>query len=303
MKDRRRSHCAAVAQALERVMHFEMYFASVFRIRIGMAHKQKGYASDVADDEWEFCAPYLSLMKEDAPQREYRLRDVFNGLRYIVRSGCPWRMLPNDLPPWTVVHQQAMRWFKAGCFETMAHDLRALLRMAAGRDGPHPRAAVIDSRTMQSTPESGERAGYDGYKRRNGSKVHIAVDTLGHLLALHVTPANKQDRSAVEAVAAATQEATAETVELAYVDQAYTGDAAARAAQKQGIKLFVVKLPKAKRGFVLLPRRWVVERTFGWASRSRRLARDHERLATSLAGMHWLAFVMLMLRNAAGLGP
>lgn len=210
-------------------------------------------------------------------------------------------MLPNDLPPWTAVHQQAMRWFKAGCFESMAHDLRALLRMAAGRQSPHPTAAVIDSRTMQSTPESGGRAGYDGYKRRKGSKIHIAVDTLGHLLALHVTPANEQDRSAVDAVAAATQEATTEAVELAYVDQGYTGEVTAQAAQKHGIELCVVKLSEAKRGFVLLPRRWVVERSFGWASRCRRLARDHERLASSLAGMHWVAFALLMLRAAAGL--
>lgn len=288
---------------LERVVHFEVYFASGLHLSIGMAKERKGYASDVADDEWEFCAPYLSLMRADAPQRDYNLRDVFNGVRYIVRSGCPWRMLPNDLPPWTAVHQQAMRWFKAGCFESMAHDLRALLRMAEGRAGPHPTAAVIDSRTMQSTPESGARAGYDGYKRRKGSKVHIAVDTLGHLLALHVTAASEQDRSAVAAVAAATQQATAETVEVAYVDQGYTGKATAQAATKHGIELCVVKLAEAKRGFVLLPRRWVVERTFGWAARCRRLARDHERLASSLAGMHWVAFVLLMLRTAAGLEP
>jgi transposase len=121
------------------------------------------------------------------------------------------------------------------------------------------------------------------------------------LLALHVTPANEQDRSAVAAVAAATQESTAETVELAYVDQGYTGEATAEAAQNHGIQLSVVKLAEAKRGFVLLPRRWVVERSFGWASRCRRLARDHERLASSLAGMHWVAFVLLMLRTAAGL--
>ena len=278
-----------------------MYNANGLRFTLGMAPKRNPYPSDVSDDEWAFCAPYISLMKEDAPQREYSLREVFNGVRYIVRAGCPWRMLPNDLPRWTAVHQQAMRWFKAGCFESMAHDLRALLRMTAGRSGPHPTAVVIDSRTLQSTPESGERAGYDGYKRRKGSKIHIAVDTLGHLLALHVTAANEQDRSAVKAVAAATQEATGETVELAYVDQGYTGETAAAAAKKHDIELCVVKLAEAKRGFVLLPKRWVVERSFAWAARCRRLARDHERLASSLAGMHWVAFVILMLRTAAGL--
>jgi transposase len=253
------------------------------------------YPSDVSDDEWAFCAPYLTLMREDAEQRDHPLREVFNGLRYVNRTGCPWRSLPHDLPPWWAVHQQAQRWFKAGCFETLAHDLRALLRMVAGREGPHPTAAILDSRTLQSTPESGGRAGYDGAKRRKGSKVHIAVDTLGHLLALHVTAANEQDRAQVATVAAATQQATGDSVELAYVDQGYTGQAAADQASAHGQQLEVVKLPQAKHGFILLPRRWVVERSFAWLGRFRRLARDYERLATTLAGMHWLAAVGLML--------
>lgn len=152
---------------------------------------------------------------------------------------------------------------------------------------------------MQSTAESGVRAGYDGHKRRKGSKVHAAVDTLGELLALVVTPANEneQDRAQVEELAAAVQEVTGETVELAYVDAAYTGPAPAEAAAAHGIQLAVVKLPEAKRGFVLLPRRWVVERSFAWATRFRRLARDYERLATTLAGLHFLAFTCIMLHQ------
>ncbi|HAB16121.1 MAG TPA: IS5 family transposase [Verrucomicrobiales bacterium] len=258
--------------------------------------KLSAYPSDVTDAEWEFCAPYLTLMNEAAPQREYPLRTVYNALRWFVRAGCPWRMLPNDLPPWWTVQQQTQRWIKAGCFEAMAHDLRELLRLVAERANPSPTAVVLDSRTLQSTPESGSRAGYDGYKRRRGSKVHIAVDTLGHLLALRVTPANEQDRAQVEHLAKAVQAATDQTVELAFADQGYTGNKPAQAAARHGIRLEVVKLPKAKRGFVLLPRRWVVERSFAWAARFRRLARDYERLATTLAGFHWLAFVSLMLR-------
>lgn len=266
-----------------------------------MARTKKGYPSDVSDEEWAFCAPYLTLMRENAPQREYSLRDLFNALRYFIRAGCPWRMLPNDLPPWTAVQQQALRWFKAGCFEAMAHDLRAILRIAEGREHVAPSAAIIDSRTLQSTAESGARAGYDGAKRRKGSKVHISVDTLGHLLALHVTPADTQDRAQVGALAAATQQATGESVEVAYVDQGYTGETAADAASDQGIRLEVVKLPKVKRGFVLLPRRWVVERSFAWFARFRRLARDYERLSTTLAGLHWLAIVALLLGAATKL--
>ena len=266
-----------------------------------MGKERKGYPSDVSDEEWALCAPYLALVREDAPQREHSLRGVFNAVRYLVRSGCGWRMLPNDFPPWAAVHQQTQRWIKAGCFEAMAHDLREVLRIAAKREA-QPTAAILDSRTLQSTPSSGARAGYDGAKRRKGSKVHAAVDTLGHVLALRVSAANEQDRAQVGALAAEVQTATGENVALAYVDQGYTGATPAEAAAAHGIKLEVIKLDHAKRGFVLLPRRWVVERSFGWAARFRRLARDYERLASSLAGLHWLAFVSLMLKNFLSAG-
>src|SRR6266536_1084089 len=218
--------------------------------------ERQNYPSDVSDDEWSFVAPYLTLMTEDAPQREHSLREVFNGLRWIVRTG------------------------------------------AQGRN-EEPSAAIFDSRTLQSSPESGHRAGYDGAKRRKGSKVHLAVDTLGYLLSLHVTPANEQDRDQVGKLAAAVQDVTGEHVELAFVDQGYTGEAPALAAKAQGIRLSVMRLPQAKRGFVLLPRRWVVERSFAWMTRFRRLARDYERWPETLAGLHVLAFVVLMLHRFA----
>jgi transposase len=252
-----------------------------------------GYPSDVSDDEWAFVAPYLTLMREDAPQRDYSLRDVFNGVRYIVHTGAQWRWMPNDLPPWHAVYEQTQRWLKAGVFEDMVNDLRMLMREIEGRM-PQPRAAILDSRTLQSSPESGERAGYDGHKRRKGSKVHLAVDTLGQLLAVLVTPANEQDRAQVAALAEQIQEATGNSVEVAFVDQGYTGEQPATDAQERGIRLEVVKLPTAKRGFVLLPRRWVVERSFAWMARFRRLARDYERLAETLAGLHFIAFAILM---------
>ena len=236
------------------------------------------------------------MCREDATQRDYPLRAVFNAVRYVAKSGCPWRMLPNDLPPWYVVYQQMRRWIDARCFETMVEDLRKLLREYAGRK-PQPTAMILDSRTLQSTPESGARAGYDGSKRRKGSKVHAAVDTLGHLLALHVTAADEQDRAQVGVLAEAVQQITGEHVELAWVDQGYTGENAAQAAEKHGVRLEIVKHTEAKRGFVLLPRRWVVERDFAWAARFRRLARDYERLAATLAALHYLAFACLMLAN------
>jgi transposase len=259
-----------------------------------MGTARKPYKSDVTDAEWEFLAPYLTLMREDAPQREHSLRDVFDALRYVVKTGCQWDMLPHDLPPWAAVYQQARRWVAAGVFEDIAHDLRMILRLVDGREA-QPTATILDARTLQSTPESGGRAGYDGAKKKNGSKVHLAVDTLGHLLALTVTAASEQDRAQVADLAARLQAVTGGTVEVAFVDQGYTGDAPAEQAQANGIRLEVVKHTAAKKGFVLLPRRWVVERSFGWLGRFRRLARDYERLAATLAGWHWLAFLSLLL--------
>jgi transposase len=215
-------------------------------------------------------------------------------MRWIVRTGSPWRFMPNDLPPWEAVYQQSQRWLAAGVFEAMTQDLRRILRVLEGR-AEEPSAAVLDSRTLRSTPESGKRAGYDGAKRKKGSKVHLAVDTLGHLLSLHVTPADEQDRSQVGRLAKDVQKQTGKSVQLAYVDQGYTGEGPADAAAKHKIELLVVKLPEAKRGFVLLPRRWVVERSFAWLTRFRRLAKDYERLVSTLKGMHLAAFAIVML--------
>jgi transposase len=255
------------------------------------------YASDGSDEEWVFLAPYLTLMREDTPQRTHRLRELFNGLRFIARTGLQWRYMPHDLPPWEAVYQQTRRWLAAEVFDAIITDLRELIRLGDGRT-VQPSAVIMDSRTLQSTPESGARAGWDGAKRRKGAKVHLAVDILGHLLAIHDTPASAQDHDQVSELADAVQTATGQTVTLAYLDQAYTGHAPQQAAAEHGIDLAVVRLPTAKRGFVLLPRRWVVERDFGWMSRFRRLARDQERLAEVLRGFHLIAFSMLMWSQA-----
>jgi transposase len=209
-------------------------------------------------------------------------------------------MMPHDLPPWHTVYQQSQRWLKAGVFEAIVHDLRELLRVAQGRHA-QPSAAIFDSRTLQSTPESGIRAGYAGAKRRRGSNVHMAVETLGHLLALRVTAASEQDRSQVGALAAKVQEVPGDAVDLTFVDQGYTGDQAAQAAETHHMSLEVVKLPEAKKGFVLLPKRWVIERSNAWVARFRRLARDYEQLAETLAGLHFVAFAIFMLKRLVAL--
>ena len=227
---------------------------------------RKPYPSDASDAEWAFLAPYLTLMREDAPQGTHSLRELLDGVRYAAKIGCDQRSLP--------------------------HDLRQILRLKEGRD-PAPTAAILEGRVLRSTPESGRRAGYSGAK---GGKVHLAVDTLGLFLALHVTPADVDEREAVGELARKIQEATGDSVELAWVDQGYTGPKPAEAAAAHGIRLEVVKLDEAEKGFVLLPRRWVVERSFAWSTRFRRLSKDYERLADTLAGLHALCFCTLMLK-------
>src|SRR5215831_4215386 len=174
---------------------------------------RRPYPSDVSDEEWTFVAPYLSLLPQTAAQRRHDLREVFNAVRYMVRTGAPWRWLPTNFPPWEAVYQQTRRWIAAGSFEAIVQDLRLLVRAAAGRR-PQPSVAIVDSRTLRSTVESGQRAGVDGHKRVRGSKVPAVVDTMGTLLALAVTPANDAERRQIRALAQRVQEVTGEAVEV-----------------------------------------------------------------------------------------
>src|SRR5262245_49460483 len=146
------------------------------------------YPSDVSDEEWAVAVSYLTLLSPTALQRKH-------DLRYLARTGVPWRYVPNDFPPWPVVYQQLRRWVAAGSFEALVHDTRLLLRTLKGRSS-QPSAVILDARVLQSTPESGSRAGYSGHKRRKGSKVHAAVDTLGYPLALSVTPSERRRANA-----------------------------------------------------------------------------------------------------------
>lgn len=180
----------------------------------------------------------------------------------------------------------------------MMGDLRELLRQTHGKEAD-PSACILDSRTLQSTPESGARAGCDAAKRRKGTKVHVTVDTLGCPLAVEASPANEQDRDHVAQLTEKVQDETGGTVEVAYVYRAYSGEAAARAADTEGIELVVVSKAQGQRGFILLPKLWVVERSFGWIARCRHLLRDFERLNEVLVGMHMVAFAYVMLRQTS----
>ena len=259
-----------------------------------MQTRRNIYPSDVSEEEWAFVASYLCLIKPDAAQREHALRDVFNALRWIVRTGAPWRYLPGDFPPWPAVYQQTQRWIQAGVFENLVDDLREVLRVALGKQ-KMPSAVILDSQTVKSTPESGHRAGYDAGKKVKGTKVHIAVDTLGNLLSVAVTPASEQDRAQVAPLCQDVQDVTGDSVTVAYADGGYTGETAKQAASEHGIELAIVKLPDVARGFVVLPKRWIVERSFAWKTRFRRLLRDYERLPETVAGLHFVVFATLML--------
>ncbi len=253
-----------------------------------MLSERKPYKSDLDDETYLFILPYFLLAPEDAHQRVYPIREVLNAALWIGRTGSQWEYLPHDFPPYKIVHQQLMRWFERGCFENLAHDLHSLVREDALLEGV-PTVAIVDSRTLQSTPESGERAGYDGGKRRKGSKIHAAVDTMGNVMTLLVTPGNEQDREQVYDLCREVQQVTGDHIDVVIADQGYTGEQPQIDASLNDVELVVVKRPTGATGFVLLPLRWVVERTFAWTARFRRLSRDLERLQSSLLGFHWLA--------------
>ena len=243
-----------------------------------------------------FCAPYLTLMKEDAPQRDHSLREVFNALRWFVRAGCPWRMMPNDLPPWYVVFQQTRRWIKAACFEAMAHDLRTVLRMAQA--AWEPSAVILDSRTLQSTPESGARAGFDGHKKRKG-EVHVAVDTLGHLLALQVLrPMNRTARKWPVGASGSVRDRAERGSGFCQsgIHGARAGPSRCRLGYPpgshqaaRGQARICAAAPALGRGTLL----WLGGALPAVGPRLRALG-------VTLTGYHWRAFVMLMLTNVFG---
>ena len=259
---------------------------------------RRAYPSDVSDEEWLLVARYLTLMPEDAPQRQHSLRELFNGLRYVLRYGIAWRAMPNDLPPGSPSINRGSAGWRQACSRRLRRICAPSCASPRGATRSRPRRSSTAAPCARRQ-KAGRAPAMTGPSEKRGSKLHIAVDTLGHLLALHVTPGNVDDRAEVGKLAAAVQEATGESVELIYVDQGYTGDNAAEAAKAQGAELCVVKLAEAKKGFVLLPKRWVVERSFAWATRCRRLVKDYERHAETLAGFHILAFACIMLKRAA----
>jgi transposase len=206
------------------------------------------------------------------------------------RGGC----CPSTSPPGQPSSQQTRRWRAAGCCAALAQDLRLLVRAAAGRQPP-PSTAIVESRPLRATVESGQRAGVDGHKQARGSKAHAVVESMGTLLALAVTPANAAERRQVAVLAPRVREVTGARVEVLYADAASTGEEPTAAAPDHGRRLVGVQRPEGSQGCVLLPKRWVVQRSFAWVSRFRRLTREYARLPATLIGLHFAAFVCLLL--------
>lgn len=255
------------------------------------------YASDLSDAEFALVAPLLPARKP-CGRKPTDPRAILNALFYLVRAGCPWRYLPKDFPPFTTVQNRFYAWRDSGLWEQIVSVLVMAVRETEGKKAA-PTVVIVDSQSVKTT-EAGGAKGYDAGKKVKGRKRHIAVDTLGLPIKCQVTTADVQDRDGLVPLLKAVSQKSP-WVKLAFVDGGYAGDETQRAAyEASGVRLSVVKrTDRAVKGFIVLPKRWIVERTFGWANRARRLAKDFETLVTSSQAWFLLAMSFLLVRRIA----
>jgi putative transposase len=261
---------------------------------------RKSYPSDLTDAQWSLVEPLVPREVEGLGRpREVDFREVINAILYLNRSGCQWDMLPHDLPPKSTVYDYFAKWRDNGAWQRMMDALRAQVRVAAGRE-PTPSAASVDSQSAKTTAVGGVR-GYDGAKKVTGRKRHVFVDTLGLLLAVTVTAASVDDAAAVPQLFAQVTPENMPRLRKAWADSKYHNHdlQAWMKRERPTWDLEVVSRPTGSKGFVLLPKRWVVERTFSWNDRCRRHSKDYERRTDSSEAMIKVSAIGLMLRRLA----
>jgi putative transposase len=259
--------------------------------------ERKPYPTDLTDEQWSHIEPLWPPEKKEGRPRSVSPREILNAILYVLRTGCAWRLLPHDFPGWSVVYSTFRRFKLSGLWKRIHDSLREDVREQAGRQ-PTPSAGAMDSQSVKTTDVGGVH-GYDAGKKINGRKRHILVDTLGLLVALMVLPANIQDRDGAKPLLENHAFGNLPRLERIWADGGYAGQLVEWVAENSNCTLEIVKRSDDVKGFKVLPHRWIVERTFGWFNKYRRLSKDYERLTDTSESTIYLTMTHIMVRRLA----